>query len=62
VKRYRVGGKWRLTIVEFDDAQQPNERGHRPSDRLLGMAITPEDAKQIVDALNVVESYGAART
>ncbi len=46
MKIYRVGRSWGKTIVETEDGQP---------DRLLGMAVTPEDAHKIVDALNKAE-------
>lgn len=55
MKIYRVGSSWGVTIVESDDAEEQDEHGRRPSDRLVGTAQTPEDARKIVDALN---AYG----
>lgn len=52
MKRYRVGGCWKLTLVEFDDAEMCDANGRRPSDRLMGMLLTPEDAQRVVEALN----------
>lgn len=40
-----------MTIVEFDDSETADKQGHRPSDRLIGMARTEEDADLLVRAL-----------
>jgi hypothetical protein len=52
VKRYRVGGHHKVTIIEYDDADHPDDRGRRPSDRLVAMARTDEDADALVRGLN----------
>jgi hypothetical protein len=49
---YRTGGCWGVTIVEFDDDEPADDRGHRPSDRLVAMARTVEDADMIVRKMN----------
>lgn len=40
-----------MTIVEFDDSETADKQGHRPSDRLIGMTRTEEDAEFVVRAL-----------
>lgn len=43
---YRLGGHWKVTIVETGPGQD---------DRLVGMGRTVEDAQMICDALNEKE-------
>lgn len=50
--RYRAGGCWKVTLIEYDDAEEPDEQGRRPSDRLLGMLLTPEITDAVVRELN----------
>lgn len=48
---YRVGNSGGVTIIEFDADEQPDARGRRSSDRLMGLAQTTGCAVTIVDAL-----------
>lgn len=59
MKAYRVGGSWGVTIVEVDPDEPRDERGRAPSDRLMGMALTREDADLIVAALNTAARMNA---
>lgn len=54
-RTYRVGAHHRVTIIESDDAETPDEGGRRPSDRLMATAQTVEDAEYIVTCLNLAE-------
>lgn len=53
--RYRVGAHWGVTVVEYDDAEIPDIEGRRRSDRLVCMAVSPEDAEYIVTALTIAD-------
>lgn len=50
--RYRVGSCWRTTIVQYDDSQAADEDGRRPSDRLVAMGSTAQDAYNLTVLLN----------
>ena len=55
--RYRVGGHWRVTVVEVGDGPAEDLNGiRREGDRLMACAQTAADAQRIVDALNRMES------
>lgn len=58
MKAYRVGSSWKVTIVEYDPAELADESGGRPSDRLIGMAVSVEEAGRIVDAMNYAARAG----
>lgn len=51
--KYRIGGHWPTSIVRYDTDEKPNEEGRRPSDHLMGMALTPEDAATLVRLANM---------
>lgn len=50
---YRVGGHWPTSIIRIDTDEKPDELGRRPSDHLMGMALTPEDAATLVRLANL---------
>lgn len=50
--KYRVGAHWGTTIIEIDLIETPDAEGRRPSDRLVALAQTPEDAARMVRLLN----------
>lgn len=50
--RYRVGGHWRVTVVQYHRLEEPDRDGRRPSDRLICMAASELDAVRIVAAMN----------
>lgn len=52
MKAYRLGSSWGVTIVRYDQREQPDEKGRRPSDRLMGLAQNREYGREIVEALN----------
>lgn len=56
---FRVGPHAKLTVWQYDADEQPDERGHRPSDRLLCMAVSERDAQRIASAM--VRSAAAVR-
>jgi hypothetical protein len=56
MKGYRIGGCHKVTLIEYDDTETPDENGRRPSDRLLGMTRTEEDALFIVNSLTLADS------
>lgn len=54
MKRYRVGPHLKVNVIQYETDEQPDDRGHRPSDLLFATAQAPEDAQLIADALNSV--------
>jgi hypothetical protein len=66
-RRWRQGQSWSakdpaksplVTIIE-DGVGEPDERGHRADDRLVG-AVGREDAALIVAAVNALPQHAAA--
>lgn len=51
-ERYRVGSHWDVTVVQYDIDEPADDHGRRPSDRLLCMASSPQDAVRIAAAMN----------
>lgn len=49
--RFRVGGSWKVTVVQYDADEPAGPDGKRPSDRLLCMAASPRDAQRIASAM-----------
>lgn len=56
--RYRVGGHWHVTVVEYDNDEPADKDGRRTTDRLICMATSEIDAQRIVTALNGDDPYG----
>lgn len=56
---FRTGGKWGVTFVR-EGVELEDEHGHRSDDQLWGMALKPEYAQEIVDALNERSPDGPA--
>lgn len=54
-RRYRVGSHHGITVIEIDESETPDNEGRRPSDRLICMGTSREDAQLIADTMSWAE-------
>jgi len=50
--RFRVGGSWGVTVVEYDADEPADPEGKRSSDRLLCLATSAVSAQRIAVYMN----------